>query len=134
MSLTPNTGFGIVVDYPGSAFTGVVIDLTPPEITCDDVDITHMRSSGGVREFMAGLIDSGVMKCTLMFNAAMALPVGGAGVGGGTGLAETTTITFPGGEIWTFKSYFNAYGPKTPLDDKMTVDCGLKVSGAITIT
>lgn len=126
-----DTGFGITISWPVSGFTAQIIDVNPPNVSADDVDVTHMQSSGGIREFIAGLIDNGALKCTILYDPSKAIPVGDVSPSAQRG---TTTITFPGGETWAFSSYINSYEPKTPIDDKMTADISVKVSGRITIT
>ena len=56
-------GFGAVFAYESatSVFTALaeVLSITPPEITTETTDVTHLGSDDGFREFIAALRDGG---------------------------------------------------------------------------
>lgn len=112
---------------------GEVASIKPPSSTTDQIDVTHMQSPGGRREFVAGLIDSG--ECSFEMNyvpgstgdqlllAILALAPGLR--------ARVCRITYPNYVSDTFTGVLMTYEPTVPVDDKMTATVTFKVSGEI---
>lgn len=125
------TTLGIAaVGTPEGPFTnlGEVTSITPPPVTRDIIDATHMESPEGWREFIAGLKDGGEMSCDLNFvpgSATDDLLVAMQAEDD----PRPMQITFPNGAIWAFSAYCTGYEPTAPVDDKMTATATFKVSG-----
>lgn len=110
-----------------------VTSITPPPMTRDIIDATHMDSPDGWREFIAGLKDGGELSLAINF-----VP------GGATDLRliEMQTesapspikIRFPGGSEWGFDAFCTGYTPNVPVEDKMTAEATFKVTGAVDFT
>jgi predicted secreted protein len=112
-----------------------VFELTPPEETADDIEVTHFKSPQRRREFIRGLIDSGEFEvqmnyiagsptdelCRDAFNAGDTRPFK-------TVIPDETGQ--PGWEIAGFV-YVKSYARAIPLDDKLTATLTCKVTGAV---
>lgn len=137
MADTPDIGLGTTVEVETDAGSGsytalgLVTNLTPPNQSVDDIDVTTMDSANRTREFIQGLIDPGDMSVDLLYDP-----------GGDTDdfiltwreQAENRSvrITYPGGAKDTFSAYPKSYAPSIPVGDKMSATLTLKVAGAIT--
>ena len=112
------------------ATIGEVTSVTPPPMTRDIIDATHMASPNRTREFIAGLIDGGEMSCDLNFVPGSISDIR---------LREMQTetepsaceIEYPNGTVQSFFAYCTGYEPSDPLDDKMTATATFKVTGTI---
>jgi predicted secreted protein len=113
---------------------GEVYNITAPSSTVDMVDVTHMQSPGGRREFVPGLIDPG--ECSFEMNF---IP----GSDGDLILlaildqepserVRNCRIVFPNDVMWTFQANLMTYEPSAPTDDKMTANVSFKVTGLVT--
>lgn len=113
---------------------GEVTNITPPSSTTDMIDVTHMQSPGGRREFVPGLIDPG--ECSFEMNY---IP-GSAGDLYLLGLFDLAPsqrkrrcrIIYPNLVTHTFEALLMTYEPSVPTDDKMTASVGFKVTGTVT--
>jgi predicted secreted protein len=119
---------------PG-VFTQVaeVIEITPPNAVADDVDATHFTSPNRTREYITGLIEPG--EASFGMNripggttevALMALQTSGA--------SRLWRFIWPNGTMWEFVAYVKGYESASPIDDRMTATCTLKVAGSTTVT
>lgn len=112
-----------------------VTNITPPSAEIDQIDVTHMQSTGRYREFIDGLINPGECSFDINFipgNATdqrifslLALPVG-------TIHARACRISFPNGRTWSFLGTLIRYKPEVPTDGKMKATVTFKVTGPIT--
>lgn len=111
-------------------FTDVaeVFAITPPNLTRDTVDATHMASTEKWREFIAGLRDAGEVSISLNF-----VPGGAAQDALTAKFASDTAsnfrITFPNAEAWIFAGLMTGFAPEDPLDGKMTATARFKLTG-----
>ncbi|MFN4176423.1 phage tail tube protein [Phenylobacterium sp.] len=111
---------------PSFTKLGEVTAISPPGATTDAVDVTHMESADGIREFIPGLTDPGEVSLTLNW------------IPGDTTddfiLAwsdkRACKIRFPNGVTWTFDGFKTSFQPDTPMDDKMTAELTVKASGS----
>lgn len=112
---------------------GELIAVSPPQVTKDIIDTTHMGSANTAREFIAGLIDYGEASFEINYNP------------NDTTDAELQTIELE--RLWreyqitftkpdasevtcTFKAIMTGVERSTPMDDKATASITLKVTGA----
>ncbi len=126
-------GFGTTLlkgnaDGPPETFTSFGVEITaitPAGMSRNAIDVTHTTSPNNVREFLAGLIDSG--EFTIEFNL---VPAASDVVL--TALQEASgswQILFPNNIAWTYTAFCTGYTLTTPLDDKMSGSATFKVSG-----
>lgn len=129
----PGIGYGSLSEIStdsGSTWAdlGEVTSLTPPALAVDAIDVTHMQSANGTREFIPGLMDPG--ECSMEMNF---LP-GSASEALILSVLRTKVKmrnTFPGGETSTFDAIITGYALAVPMDDKMTATLTVKVSGVV---
>ena len=115
---------------------GEVFNITPPSATTDMIDVTHMQSPGGRREFVPGLIDPG--ECSFEMNY---VP-GSASDEALNDLLDTAPadrarqcrITYPNGATHTFLGLLMTYEPSAPTDDKMVASVSFRTSGEVVRT
>ncbi len=113
-----------------------VRNITPPTLTLDQIDVTHMQSPNRYREFISGLIDPGEASCELNF-----VPGGTTddrirellNLPSGASRARSMQISFPNGATMTFSAEVVGYEPTVPVDDAMTATVTFKVSGQPTM-
>lgn len=113
---------------------GEVFNITPPSMTLDMVDVTHMQSPDGRREFISGLIDPGECSFEMNYipgsasdvrlNAILDIAVGSS-------RRKSCRITYPNAVTHTFEAELQSYEPNVPHDDKMTATVTFKVTGPV---
>jgi hypothetical protein len=126
-----SAGFGTTFSYLStdpSTYTALaeVLSVTPPSISVETIDATHMGSDDGFREFIASLKDGG--ECTVNMNyveasATLLQTLVLAGM-------ETFKITFPGSSTVVFTGIPTAFTfDDVVIDDKIAMSLTIKVSG-----
>lgn len=136
MTTEADIGHGTTLEYAHpdtpEAFTamGEITNVTPPPMTRDVIDATHMQSPDRWREYIAGLRDGGEMSIDLNF------------VPGSTtdvflvnsqieNFPRPYRITYPDGSVETFDAFNVGYERGVPVDDKMTGTATFKVTGPV---
>lgn len=110
-----------------------VIEVTPPNATSDDVDATHMLSPNRTREYITGLVEPG--EASFGMNRVPGGTTENLLIGLQTsGATRLWRFQWPNGTLWEFSAYVKGYETASPLDDRMTATCTLKVAGATTVT
>lgn len=115
-----------------SELTGV----TPPNFQTEDIDATHFGSTGGVREYIAGLTDPG--EGDFEFN----LVPGGATdlllqAALDDGAARDYEIILPDGAFgqkFAGTCIVKGYSRDIPVDGKMMATATVRFTGSVTIT
>lgn len=125
-------GFGTTLKFktPEVAI-GSVFNIEPFEMAADDIDVTTHSSTGGKREFIAGLVDSGEVTLEFLLDkddAGQKKLIAEVGSD-----ADTFVLTFPDTSYWEFSAYVRSYSPSAPLDDRMTASAVLKITGSTTL-
>lgn len=117
---------GITIDFV-SGFMAEIIDVTPPNMSREMVDMSHQGTSKW-RKFKPGkLIDPGEAEASIAFLPSEIPPMADD--------FQEVTITFPdsGGTTWKFDGALGNYGPGAELEGKATADVTIKASGPISI-
>jgi predicted secreted protein len=127
-----STTFAIESATPGTYTTlGEVADVTPPSLTRETDDATHMGSANRVREYIAGLRDSGEASVVLNY-----VPGGAAWdllkAAYDSDAPVNYKITFPNAATVTFPALITELAPTTPMTGKMSLAAKFKLSGAAT--
>ncbi len=135
-------GYDYGIEVETAAGSGVffelaeVTNITPPSDSVDDVDATHMKSPGRVREFISGLSDPGDMsldmnyvpgEATDAFIVAWRL----------SGETREVRIVHPDASAVThdqFPAYVKGYTPTMSIGEKLSATLSLKVAGAVVRT
>lgn len=109
------------------------VEVSGFEITMDSVEGTHMGSTDGFREFVAGLGDAGEIPVTANF-----IEDGADIPAQFTNMKARTTknyqLAFPGGAVFQCAGIVTNISVASPMDDKMTVSFTFKMSGVPTFT
>lgn len=127
--------FGTLVKYGDGAspevFTTVseLKDITPPDFSVEDIEVTHQASTDGYQEYIPGLVDGGEVSFDLNFvpgtasHTAMLTKLGSA--------ACNWRIVYPAAVNyrWAFKAYVKAVSTKAPLSGTSEGSVTLKVTG-----
>lgn len=124
------TSFALATLGAPSVYTalGEVTSITPPPIKRDIIDVTHMESPEGWREFIGGLKDGG--ECSLDLNFVPGSATDDTLVAMQVEVSpRNVEITFPNGASWKFAAFCTGYTPTAPVDDKMTATATFKVTG-----
>jgi Lambda phage tail tube protein, TTP len=131
--------FAIESDNSPNVYTELaeIFNITPPSMTVDQIDVTHMQSPLRRREFVGGLIDPGECSFEMNYvpgsvsdvrlNELLDLPVGES-------RRRSCRITYPNAVTHTFDAELTGYEPTIPTDDKMSATVTFKVTGAVTRT
>lgn len=120
-------------------FTAIaeITELTPPQMSRDDIDVTSHQSSDGYREFISGLRDGGEVS----FKANW-LPTNSTH-DGTTGLLETFNddvnhnwkVILPNTLITiAFSGFLTAFEPDLPIEEQAQLSGTIKVSGKPTVS
>lgn len=123
-------GFGATFAYESATdvFTSLaeVISVTPPSINVETIDVTHMGSDDGFREFIASLKDGGECVVNMNYVEASATLLQTLVLAG----LETFKITLPGTSTITFDGVPTAFAfDDVVIDDKIAMSLTIKVSG-----
>jgi predicted secreted protein len=134
------SAFGTILKIGGSAGTAIanVESIDGPEMMTETIDMTAHDSSGGYREKMPTFLDAGDISLRMQFDPGGATHKDAAG--GLLNAWKTKALTsfalvFPStpAVTWTFSAYVTKFTTSAPFDDKLSADCTLTVSGAVTM-
>ncbi len=121
------------------AFTTIaeVTEISGPSLVLDPLDVTSHESPGAFREFVGGLLDGGEVTFTINY-----VPTGSTH-DASTGIiadmiARTVRnfqVIFPdvGATVWSFAALVTAFEPAEPVDDRLSAEVTLKVTGQPTL-
>lgn len=131
-----DTGFGTKFSYDTGGGTyvdlGEVTAVSPPSLTRETVDASHMGSTSGFREHISGMRDGGEASVTMnyvpsgtSYDALKANLLADAAV--------NYKITFPDGtNSVIFAGLITELGAEVPMADKMSCTAKFKVTGVPT--
>lgn len=108
-----------------------VTNITPPGISRDSVDATHMQSPEGWREFIPGLKDGGEVELEINFvpgSATTLLLMAEIDAAAGN-----KQIVFTTGEVFSFAALCTNFETESPIDDKQVGTVTYKVTGKPTL-
>lgn len=109
-----------------------VKSIPGPNETSEDIDVTHLRSTGGYREFVASFKDGGELQCTSNF-----LP--------GNSTHQTLrslyasrevrgwSITYPDTSVDYFDAYVKGIGRTSAVGAALEASFTLRITGAVTL-
>lgn len=127
-------GYGsvlVVVSTSGADITtGQIRNITGPGVSGTDVDTTTMDSSSNYRTFVPGLLDPGEVSFSLVYDPASTTHTRLARF-----MGERLSTTFKvyhgstAGNEDSFVGYIKGLSREIPMDDLITADVTIKVSG-----
>lgn len=110
-------------------------EISGLEISADTIDVTTLDSTDGYREFIGGLKDGGEVGVSGFFD-----PTTGKGQAEflealESGEVSSFTIEFPTaiGKKWTFKGIVTAFTTGVSLEDPLSFEGSIKVTGKPTL-
>lgn len=109
-----------------------VNSITGPGMTRATIDVTSLDSSGGYREFIPGFRDGGEISLNMNFSLDsyddLKLDYESETIQSySIVLGDTNETTF------SFSGYVTSISLAVPLDDKVTSDVTIKISGTVTL-
>lgn len=114
-----STGLSIVI----AGFSALLKAVTPPTVTVDDLETTHMLTEG-YRTYIGGkLKEGGALEFEMFWNPDVEPPFG---------VTDTVTITYSDGGTEEFEGYINSESPSAPLGELMMATVSVKVADDIT--
>lgn len=134
MASDAKIGIGTLLKRAGVTI-GEVKSISGMGGTRDVVDVTHMESVDAFREFIPGLGDAGEASFTINYiptEATHAQLL--SDFNNRTVAAWTVELPFPGTPTLSFDGFVTGYPLNIPLDDVITADVTIKISGKLTLT
>jgi len=128
------TGYGTTLTGATAGLIGNITQLTGPSETRDPIDISTMDSADQVREFIAGMKDSGEITFTCNYDGSAAGAANALKTAYDLGTAEIWTIVYPDTSTEAATGFITALGKATPFDDKITQDVTIKLTAKVTYT
>lgn len=106
-------------------------DIEMPDEQVDEVEVTHMKSPGRRRQFIAGLIDSGELAVPMNYipNSETDVLCKELKASGEEVIIEITLTA--DGDPEQFTGFLKGYGRTAPVDDKMTAEATFRLSSFI---
>lgn len=117
---------------------GNVMNISGPSLALETIDTTSHDTADKFREFIGGLRDAGEVSFSVNFLPSHATQSSTSGLI--KDLEDATLrdfqIVFPFTAVvtWAITALVTGYTPTAPIDDKMTADVTLKVSGKPTLS
>lgn len=131
--MAKNIGFGSIITVTtttGAAEIGQVRSISGPGVSANDVDTTCLDSSSNYRTFSPGLLDPGEVTMNIVYDPT-ATAIKRLTEYAGTRASKTFTIYHASstGDTDAFTGYVKGIGREIPLDDLITADFTVKVTG-----
>ncbi|MCP5017109.1 MAG: hypothetical protein GY938_17835 [Ketobacter sp.] len=122
-----DVGTGTTIAFATSTFTAEVMNINGSDISREDIETSHMGTTGYKTYIPSKLVDGGTVDLEIAFDPDDQPPVSGA--------SEVITVTFPtpsggsSGAKVVFTGYVNTWTWTDPLEEKMTASLTVKVDG-----
>jgi predicted secreted protein len=119
----------------GAVTVAQVRSISGPGLSLDTIDVTSHDSTGGWREFIAGLIDAGEVTAELIFDPDHASHVSlrtDLVARAATSYSVTFTDTTP--QVWSASAFVTGLSPTAEVDGALVATATLKFTGAVTVT
>lgn len=132
-SMGYRTALEIALASAPATFTYIaeVKSNTPPSFSDSTIDVTHMQSPGGVREYISGLSDAGESSHEMNYVPGSATDVFLRSI---IRKNLVVRLTFPNGRQLIYNAVRSGYETDIPTDDGMSATLTLKVSGEPILT
>lgn len=129
------TGFFLATPEAPAVYTEIaeILSITPPSVSRDLPEATHMKSPDRWKEYIPGLRDGGEITMELNFVPDSETTQRLLEAGGELSTSKAKVI-FPDATEWGFSCFCTEFTPQVPVDDRMTATCTFKVTGPIDTT
>jgi predicted secreted protein len=129
------SGVGTIFNrWSGSAWVALaeVNSITGPTMTRAFIDVTSLDSTGGYREFITGFRDAGTISLKMNFTSATYLSLVEDFE---SSVVQNYQILIPdtAGTALEFIGLVTEIPLSIPTDDKISADCTIKITGAVSI-
>lgn len=121
--------FGTTLTVATHAVGGIV-EINGPVPEAAMIDSTTLGSADNSREFTGGLIDGGTVTITGKYDFA---DVGQEHLRDNIGASADCVKTHSSASKASFTAIIQSFGVGNPLDDDVSFECTLKVTGKVTI-
>lgn len=111
-----------------------VISIGGPSESADEIDVTHLRSAGGYREFIASFKDGGefTLECNFIPGNTTQQAMDADFQSGNK---KNRRITYPDGSYHSFLAWVKGRANSdTSVGNKLTVQYTVRVSGQVSLT
>lgn len=114
-------------DTSAGPFTDVVevVNITPPGMQRDEIEVTHLKSDDQYKEFVAGIKEAGECSFGINFVPSATDAIAAHFEAKSRGFQ----ITFPNNVTLTFAGFVKSYEFGELSNDKMSASVTIKVSG-----
>lgn len=112
----------------GTAIVGLT-SIDGLSLSADTIETTDLSNVGGYRSFVNGLKDAGECSLSGFFDASHETVL----TDFEAGTVGSYLITFPDGTTWTFSAVVTGFSTSVELEDLVSVEITLKVSGKPTL-
>lgn len=126
-------GKGATIHYgtagaAASTLVGEILDITAPEASVDNVEVTSNDSAGKVRR-IPGFVDNGNATFQCLY-----LKTREAALRGLLGTAKSWKITASDNSTWVFDGFITTLGTAIPMKDKLMNNITIAIDGDMTFT
>lgn len=122
------------------AIVANVVNVDGPSEAMETVDVTHLQSTGGYREYLPHLKDGGEVSLTVHYDPTHSTHDGSTGL---KAKFDGRTLTnfkidmsdqFASNNVLTFAAYVTGLGKSIEVDNVIQMAVTLKVTGAVSVT
>ncbi|MBE3118841.1 MAG: hypothetical protein IMZ50_08815 [Candidatus Atribacteria bacterium] len=117
---------GTTITFATSAFTAEIASVNGPDYSRESINTSHLGTTTAHTFIPADLYDAGSLSLSIHYNPDTTVPINSA--------PETITVTYPAGATVSFSGFMTGHNATGPLEDKMTADVTIKITGAVTRT
>jgi predicted secreted protein len=116
----------------GAQYVAELSEIGGLDLSADTIDVTALDSTGGYRSFIGGFKDAGEVSLSGFFNPG---DLGQAALYNDflSGVTDNFTILFPFGASWTFAGVITGFKTSAALEDAISFEATVKVSGQPTL-
>jgi predicted secreted protein len=132
---TKKTGKNTTLTF-GGTLIGNIKDISGPSMQKDFIDVTDMSSPGNYREFIGGLRDPGEIQFTIHMSPSSSADLAlRNNFDSDDDDIVATSINLAGtGTTLSFSSSVAGLGHNIPLEEAISMDVTLRVSGPVTVS
>lgn len=127
----PTVAMGTTIKKTDGVAIAGLTSISGLDLSADTIDTTTLSSEGGYREFTSSFRDAGEVGISGYFDYTSHIPLLDDFQAGVTG---SYVITFPNGATWTFDAVVVGFVTGAELEDLISFEGTLKVSGEPTLT
>lgn len=121
------SGFGSTLEGADFGAIGMINRINIDGFDTTEIDVSTMNAPGGYMIFVEGMKDAKQITLELVYEGSQAAAIVAAKVAGPT--KQAWTIVFPDGFSYVQQGYIKSMGIQTPMNDKVSQQVVLRMSG-----